>query len=86
MKNPNFHGPLVYTFSGDGILTECKHASGRADWQLVKAVSESGRYIFVRMASGCFHLVPKNQVPEADTAILKGILRTFVKGKVQLEP
>lgn len=86
MKNPSFRGPLVYTFSGEGILTEGKYASGRMDWELVKGVSESDRYIFVRMAQDCFHVIPKNQVSEADTSTLKSILRTCVKGKVRLKP
>lgn len=86
MKDPSFRGPLVYTFSGEGILTESKCASSRVDWVLVKRASESSRYIFVHMLQGCFHIIPKNQVSEADTAILRGILRTCVRGKVQLKP
>jgi hypothetical protein len=86
MKSPTFRGPLEYTFSDAGILSKGMHASSQSDWPLIKRVSESSRFVFVRTVQNHFHIIPKAQVSAADLATLKSILRTCVKGKVKLKP
>jgi hypothetical protein len=64
-KEPGMLGPITYVLSPDGIFSQHRNVANERlwtntiSWSLVAGVTESGKYVFIRLARDKFHLIPK---------------------------
>ena len=80
-KMPGILAPITYRFSPEGIAVEYENAKSSAAWSLVKGARETGKFIFIKMQRGTFHLVPKNQMTEEQAIVLRQLLKARVPAK-----
>jgi hypothetical protein len=88
VKMPGVLAPITYRFSREGIAAEYENAKSSAAWSLVKGARENGKFIFIKMQRGTFHLVPKNQMTEEQAILLRRLLKAHVPPmwRFQTEP
>ncbi len=89
-KEPGLLGPITYVLSSTGIFSEHRNApnetlwTATVAWSLISGVKESRKYIFIRLARDRFHLIPKAQLGDQETQVLRTILRQRVSKNVKL--
>jgi hypothetical protein len=84
VKMPGVLAPITYILSVDGVTAQFENGRNTAAWSLVKGASETGKYIFIQMQRGTFHLMPKRQMTNDQVMLLRQMLREHVSAKVRL--
>ena len=89
-KEPGLLGPITYVLSSEGIFSEHRNAANETlwtastAWSLISGATESKKYIFIRLARDRFHLIPKAQLRNEQTQVLRTILLQRVAKNVKL--
>lgn len=89
-KEPGSLGPITYILSSEGIFSEHRNGANETiwtattAWSLISGATESKKYIFIRLARDKFHLIPKSQLRDEQTQVLRTILRERVPKNIKL--
>jgi hypothetical protein len=84
MKHPSFRSPVRYVFSESGIDIAALHSNSHFNWELVRRVRETRRFLVVSLSKFAIHAIPKSALAPGDLAALRVLLRSSVKGKLRL--